>query len=89
MLKGEAGCDRGGPSHLSPVVIDGTATGKVEVAEDSEGECSKVREIDAADSLQEERAVVEAASFFVGQGKDKAAEQEEEDDGLMSGSEEA
>jgi hypothetical protein len=61
----------------------------VEVAEDSEGEGSEVREIDAADSLQEERTVIEAASFFVGQGEDKAAEQKEEDDGLMAGDEEA
>jgi hypothetical protein len=74
---------------LCPVVIDGTWTGKVEVAEDSEGECSKVRKIDAADSFQEERTVVEAASFFVRQGEDKSAQQEEEDDGLMSGEEEA
>jgi len=60
----------------------------VKVAEDGEGQGSEIRQIDAADSFQEKRTVVEAAIFFVGQGEDKATEQEEEDDGLMSGSEE-
>ena len=60
----------------------------MEVAEDSEGQCSEIREIEAAHSFQKEGAVVEAVIFFVGQSENKTAEQEEEDDGLMAGDEE-
>ena len=59
----------------------------MQVAEYGEGEGSKIRQVDAADPFQEEAAVVEAASFFVWKGEDKTAEQEEENDGLMSGDE--
>jgi hypothetical protein len=73
---------------LGPGVLEGITTGKVEIAEDSEGQCSEIREIDAAHSFQNKGAVVEAAVFFVGEGEDQTAKQEEEDDGRMSGHEE-
>ena len=62
--------------------------GEVEVAEDGEGQCAKIGEIDAAESFQEEGAVVEGVAVFVGEGEDEAAEQEEKNDGLMAGDEE-
>ena len=89
MLNDKVGCDGRGPGPVDPVVIEGTMRGKLVVAENSEGERSKIGQVDATDSLDEEGTVVEAALFFVGKGEDEAAEQEEEDDGLMSGEEEA
>ena len=88
VLKDKAGGYGRRPGPVDPVVVREVRCGEVEIAKDGEDQCAEIREIDAADSLEQKGAVAGASRLFAGESEDKPAEEKEENDGLMARDEE-
>ena len=89
MFDDEPACHRLTPGEVQPVVFITPTAGKMKIAKDGERKGYEVRKIDAADALNKKGTVVEVVCLLIGEGENETTEQEEEDDSLMAGNQEA